>query len=167
MFEVEPSSIAIAVDGCAMPTFGVPLAVAARFYARLADVETLGRWGEAAHVVTSAMLEFPYLVAGTDRFDTALMEAAHPAIVSKSGAEGFHALTWMGGEWGMCTKVIDGADRAVAPFVVDALCANGILNGGQLETLRAFHTPPVFNNAHEIVGNLEPAHARMNAGGER
>ena len=160
MFEVEPSSIVVAVDGCAMPTFGVPLAVAARFYARLAAPESLGRWGDAAHVVTGAMLEFPYLVAGTGRFDTTLMQAAHPSIVSKSGAEGVHALAWMDGRWGMCTKVIDGADRAVAPFVVEALRANGILNARQLETLSAFHTPPIFNNAHEIVGNLEPVRRR-------
>jgi L-asparaginase II len=76
MCDIIPESVGVAIDGCSVPTFAVPLRAAATAYAHLADPAGLapGR-ASACRRIFSAMSEYPFLVAGPGRFDTALMEA--------------------------------------------------------------------------------------------
>ena len=65
----QPSGI----DGCGLTTYGLPLEVIARGFAAASDDPAFRRCQDA-------MAAYPHLVAGTGRFDTALMrEVADPA----------------------------------------------------------------------------------------
>jgi L-asparaginase II len=93
--------VAVGVDGCSVPTFGVPLRAAALAYARLCDPGQLpARRAEACRAITSSMSAHPFMVGGPESFDTALMETAGGRIVSKGGAEGYQALGLMPGALG-------------------------------------------------------------------
>jgi L-asparaginase II len=79
---VEPG---IAVDGCGVPCFHVPIRAMARAFARVAlamreEDSVLGRIGRA-------MWARPELVSGTGRLDLAVTRAATERIACKIGAE--------------------------------------------------------------------------------
>jgi L-asparaginase II len=95
------------------------------------------------------MLAHPFLVAGTGRSDTLLMEAA-PGIVAKVGAEGLHCASMLAPGIGVAVKIADGGDRAAGPALVRVL---GLLDGllpSQLEELRTLARPPVLGGGRQV-----------------
>ena len=91
------------------------------------------------------MRTHPYMIAGTDRLDTKLMEGT--ALIAKSGAEAvFAAANTEEPHWGVALKVSDGAGRALAPAAVGALARQGV------SVPRGLSTSPVTDLRGETVG---------------
>ena len=83
---------AIGIDGCSAPNFAVPLQATALAYARLMDPSDMtAEQIEASGQIRRAMTQRADMVAGPNRFDSAIMTATQGRILSKSGAEGFQA----------------------------------------------------------------------------
>ena len=126
---LEPEEIQVAGDGCGVPVFVLPLENLALGFARIAaEGEASARdfpedLAEAVRRVREAMRRYPFMVAGTGRFDTALMKATD--LIAKSGAEGVFAAAHPDG-WGLAIKVSDGASRAVAPTALAVLARRGV-----------------------------------------
>ncbi|MDP8952452.1 MAG: asparaginase [Actinomycetota bacterium] len=131
---LEPEPVRLAGDGCGVPVFALPLENLALGFARLAAggaddfPEDLL---EAVRRVRDAMRAHPFVVAGTGRFDTRIMEATN--LVAKSGAEGVFATASPEG-WGLALKISDGAARAVAPAALAALSRRGVRVPAEMET---------------------------------
>lgn len=125
---VGRDEILVAGDNCGVPTFALPLKNVAIGFARLASGEGLeGELGVAARRIREAMRSNPFMVAGTDRLDTELMQATN--LLLKSGAEAVFA----GGSpegWGIAIKVSDGSGRAVRPAALAALSNQGVRTAG-------------------------------------
>lgn len=154
--EMSPESLIRATDGCSAPVYALPLANLALAYARFAAPEVLPRpWRAHLRRLAQAMSANPRLVAGTDRFDTLLM-ATNPGLVSKSGAEGVHAVACPARGWGLALKIADGQQRAVAPAVVEALRQLRLLDGGAVKALASFHRPELRNHLGLPVGQIRP-----------
>lgn len=106
------------IDGCSIPTYAVPLKNLAQGFARLATGIGLapGR-AKAARRLMTACMEEPFLVAGTGRADTSMMEAGQGRVFTKTGAEGVFcaALPELG--LGIALKCDDGATRAAETMV--------------------------------------------------
>jgi L-asparaginase II len=147
----------LAIDGCGIPVYAVPLCNAALSYARLATLEGIdGRDARALRTVRDAMISYPAYVAGTGDFDTVLMEAAHGNLLAKSGAEGLHGTAALRQGVGVVLKVADGNARAVAPAMLSILGELGILEGTDAEALAPFANPPLYNRAGRLVGGISP-----------
>ena len=117
---VGREGIQVGVDGCGAPVHGMPLARMALLYAVLAAPDRLGALAPTAARATAAMRAEPYLVAGRDRLDTALMEVAENVVV-KAGAEGLVCAALMDRGLGIAVKISDGAGRADGPALIRAL----------------------------------------------
>ncbi|HET7564879.1 MAG TPA: asparaginase, partial [Gemmatimonadaceae bacterium] len=78
------------VDGCGVVAFALPLDAMALGFVALAEAARCGE--EVPGRIVRAMTTHPFLVGGTDRFDTVLMEETAGAILSKVGAEGVHTV---------------------------------------------------------------------------
>ncbi len=155
LLEMPPEQMGIAVDGCGIPVIAVPLRTAATFYAKLSDPHLFPQpFPNALQRVVTAMIEHPDYVAGTNRFDTDLMNAARPDVVAKGGAEGYHASGVLEKGLGMTVKVVDGNYRAIAPFVTDRLRSLGVLDDAQLAALAAYRSPKIRNHAGVAVGEI-------------
>lgn len=101
------------IDGCSIPTIGIPLEAVAYAMARIADPRDLPeRRAQAVTRIREAWAAHPYLIAGRDTFDTAIMEAAGGAVLVKQGAEGFGVAVLPGLGLGVALKIDDGASRA-------------------------------------------------------
>jgi L-asparaginase II len=122
---LEQDELLVGTDGCGVPAFAMPLANLATGFARLATGEGLSdELAAAAGRVWRAMRDHPHLVAGTGRFDTAVMRGTR--LAAKSGAEGVFAAGSPDG-WGLALKISDGASRAVRPAAREALARRGVL----------------------------------------
>ena len=104
--------------------------------------------------VRDAMAGDPWMVSGTGRFDTGLMQVSGGAIIAKGGAEGVHASALLGTGTGLVVKVVDGAARAAAPATLALLAGLRALEGAAADALGAHARPPVRNVAGRVVGEI-------------
>jgi L-asparaginase II len=145
----------LAIDGCGIPTYATSLRNAARSFARLATLEELDDADAAALArIRAAMVAEPDYVAGTKRFDTDLIRAGNGRIIGKIGAEGVHATALLDGGVGLVLKVIDGAQRAVAPAALALLRGLDALDDDQIVQLGAHARTAIVNRAGTIVGEV-------------
>ncbi len=162
--DVPVEEIAVAVDGCSAPVFGVSLAAMARSYAQLIAVRQTDIEPElaaAAERVVEAMLEFPEMVGGTSRrLDTDLMRLSRGQIISKVGAEGVQLLGVKPSPryprgLGIAIKIEDGdIRRARDPVVIETLRQLGLLDEEQLAALAGYAGARVFNHRKLEVGQV-------------
>jgi L-asparaginase II len=153
--ELAPSEIVQAVDGCGCVVFGMPLASMARAYAHLADAAR--RSASTPLRIVHAMQTRPFLVGGTDRFDSALIEATEGRVIAKIGAEGVHSVAIIDEGIGIALKVEDGAQRAQFPAVIAVLQHFGALPRELPYRLAEFIQRPVRNSRGEVVGEVRSA----------
>jgi L-asparaginase II len=145
-------AIAVGVDGCGVTVFGLPLANMALSYARLGYAARRG--DDAPAQIVAAMTGHPFLIGGTDRFDTVLMNACAGRVLCKIGAEGVHTLAIPDQGLGIALKVEDGAHRAQYQAVLAVLSALGALPDPLPDALRALTGRQVFNTRGEVVGEM-------------
>ena len=148
--DMRPSQLDLAVDGCGAVVFGLPLDRMARAYARLGCAADRGE--EIPSRILNAMLRHPYLVGGTDRFDSVLMEETGGRIVSKVGAEGVHSAVVPERGLGIALKVEDGNSRAQYPALLRLLQELDELPETLSPRLVDFLRKPVRNSRGEVVG---------------
>ena len=136
--EVDAGTIPIAVDGCGVSTFALPLERMAHSFSGLEKLDGGAR-------VTQAMRAHPELIRGPLAADTLLMQM-QPGWTAKGGAEGLLCAASPEG-LGLALKVEDGAQRAVRSGLAAFLARLGI-DPGELETV------PLENSRGEIVGDI-------------
>ncbi|MEK5782598.1 asparaginase, partial [Acinetobacter baumannii] len=79
------------IDGCAVPTWAMPLSTLARVFARLGTGEGLpAERRRAVERIMRACWAEPDLVAGPGRADSVLMRRLPGEIFLKTGAEGVY-----------------------------------------------------------------------------
>ncbi len=161
---IPQSDIAIGIDGCGAPVFGLSLFGMALMYARLVhppevlDEDTR----EACRRIISAMSSHPEIIGGglNERLDTEIMRAAHGRLISKVGAEGVYTAgvlpckEWPNG-LGFAFKIEDGEDRRARPTVaIESLRQLGVLDGQSYEAVRPFSNFVIRNHRGDTVGEV-------------
>lgn len=141
-----------AVDGCGVVAFALPLENMARAWSRLARAAGAGE--EPATRIVHAMQTRPFLVGGTDRFDSVLIEETDGRAVAKIGAEGVHSVAIPELGLGFAVKVEDGAQRAQFPAVIRLLQTFGVLAETLPPRLEEYLRRPVRNTRGEVVGEI-------------
>jgi L-asparaginase II len=152
---VPAQQIAQTVDGCGVVAFGLPLQAMALAFARLAGAARRGE--EVPARIVHAMTTRPFLVGGTDRFDTVLMEETDGRILSKVGAEGVHTVAILDAGLAFSVKVEDGASRAQHPAVLALLQRLGALPESLSPRLASFLHTPIINTRGVAVGEVRLA----------
>jgi len=170
---VPIEDIAVGVDGCGVPCFGVTVNAMARMYARLVSplAEFDERTRRACARIVAAMTTHPELIGGTsERLDTELMKAGKGRLISKVGAEGVYTSgvlpceNWPRG-LGLAIKIEDGDDHRARPTVViESLRQLGILVDESLEAVSRYAFFPVRNRGGDVVGEVT-AKFRLNRAG--
>jgi len=146
----------LGIDGCGVPTFGLPLAAMAAAYARLGSGTGLpaGR-AAAAGRLADAMAAHPQLVSGPGHVNTELLAVAGARLLCKGGAEGVWCMAQRapGAGLGIALKVEDGAGRAAGAAALAVLAALGLdVTGGA--ALARHARPAVVNTLGATVGEL-------------
>jgi L-asparaginase II len=152
----EADAFEPAVDGCSAPTYALPLERLAHGFRELA----LGGGGNSGYRVElgrirDAMMAHPYEVAGSGRFDTALMTAGKGNVVSKIGAEGVAAIGVVDRGVGIAIKIDDGAARGYEALAIELLRRLSVLDEAALEVLEEHRARAIVNFAGLATGHIE------------
>jgi L-asparaginase II len=140
--DVPVGEIGVAVDGCGVACFGMPLRNMALAYTRLQPA------------VLAAMLMHPELIAGEGRPCTEMMRAHPGRVITKVGAEGVYSALLVRERLGVALKVEDGHGVAAALAMAAVLGELGLRP--QPESLIS---KPTTNSRGETVGEM-----RVNGG---
>lgn len=160
---VPVTDMAVGVDGCGAPIFGITVNAMALAYARLisppANFDKATR--DACARIVKVMSAYPELIGGTsNRLDTELMRAAPGRLISKVGADGVYTAGILPcEEWpkglGLALKIEDGDDkRARPPVVIESLRQLGVLRDESLEAVSKYAFFPVLNRRGDVVGEV-------------
>jgi L-asparaginase II len=139
------------IDGCSAPNPAVPLRAMAHSFAALVTSSD-----DVACVVVDAMTTHPFLIGGTDRFDTRLMEVTKGRLLAKGGAAGAHCTADRRSGQGLAIKLDSGDGTWTAVVVMAALESLGWLEEGEREALKSFALPSLRNHKRAVVGSVRP-----------
>lgn len=148
-----PSQIQIAVDGCGAAVFGLPLDRMARAYARFGAAVKRGE--EIPSRIAKAMGSNPFLVGGTERIDSIIIEETEGRVLTKVGAEGVHSAVILDRGIGLALKVEDGNPRAQQPALIRLLQELDALPDPLPSRLEELLSRPVKNSRGESVGETK------------
>lgn len=121
MCEYDYSTAPWSPDGCSAPTWAMPLTNLALAFAKFASPDSLspGRQ-KACKTLYDAVVEYPFMVAGTARYCTDMMRILQKRVFLKVGAEGVYIAAIPELKLAIALKCEDGAVRA-AESVMTAL----------------------------------------------
>jgi L-asparaginase II len=149
------------VDGCSIPTYAVPLRHLAHAFAKVATGVGLSAGQAAAALrLRRAVAAAPFMVAGSGRFDTRVMQALGERVFCKVGAEGVHcaALPELG--LGVAIKMDDGNNARAVEVVMAAVIRRLLPMEGEAATLLQSLADVALRNWNGIeVGRLQAAEA--------
>ena len=134
-------------DGCGAPCPCVSLGAVARGWASV----MVDPPGAAGARIRSAIAANPWYLAGTGRFDTALIELTGGRVISKVGADGMHIAMAPDVALVVATKAVDGSRVAAEEALVHLLTRNGAITADDAVRLpRA----SVRDDAGRVVGAI-------------
>ncbi|MCP5081019.1 MAG: asparaginase [Alphaproteobacteria bacterium] len=123
MCEVDLTGAPVGFDGCSVPTWAFPLKNMALGFAKLGAGQDLPKTRrDAADRIIAAVREHPFMVAGTARACTALMEAV-PRVFVKIGAEGVYCACVPHAGLGIALKCESGSSDAAEIAIAGVLAA--------------------------------------------
>ena len=147
------------MDGCSIPTFAIPLRNLAQAFARVGTgIGLSASHAQAAKRLRRAVASAPFMVAGTGRFDTRVMERLGERVFCKVGAEGVFCAALPGRGLGVAIKIDDGntarACEVVMAAVIEAFVA---LDDGEATFMRSLSDARLSNWNGIEVGRLRAA----------
>lgn len=165
--DLPSNKVFLGIDGCSAPNFAVPLYHTALAFARLCDTsDNTSPRGTSCQAIVTAMTSHPEMVAGSERFDTRMMETTGGRVVAKGGAEGYQGLGLLPGtlgtdspSLGIAIKIFDGDPnrRACLAVTIEVLRQLGGLTSAQMQSLAEFGPNVQINNWRKsIVGQVRP-----------
>jgi L-asparaginase II len=145
-------------DGCSIPTFAIPLRALAYGFARFGNGHGLGPIrAKSAVRLRKAVAAAPHFVAGTGRFDTALMSHFGERTFVKVGAEGVYCASFPDQGLGIALKCDDGSTRGAEVMMAALVRLFVPLNDSDLTALDPLLMPKLSNWNGIAVGSLRPA----------
>ena len=110
------------IDGCSIPTYGIPLRALALGFARFGSGVGLREGhARAARRLRAAVAAHPFMVAGTGRFDTRVMKHFGERVFCKVGAEAVYCAALPEVGLGVAIKIDDGNTARAAEVAMAAV----------------------------------------------
>jgi L-asparaginase II len=149
------------IDGCAIPTYAIPLRHLALGFARAGSGVGLGAaHARAAQRLRAAAAKAPFMLAGTGRFDTRVMECLGERVFCKVGAEAVYCAALPERGLGVALKIDDGNNARAAEVAMAAVIETFVtLDDGEAEFMRGLSDAPLRNWNGIEVGRLRAAAA--------
>lgn len=139
MYEYDIDKMSYAVDGCSAPNYPVPVYHQALAYKNLSDAARFGSARETAcRRIIEAVQKHAFMVAGTGRYCTEMMEHYGHEIVGKVGAEGVYCMSFHKKKIGVCIKIDDGKMLPQYNVAQSLIEACGLFDAAALEPMHRY-----------------------------
>lgn len=154
----DPNSAPRGTDGCSIPTYGIALRRLALAFARVGTGVGLREGhARAAQRLRRAIANAPFMVAGSGRFDTRVMQQLGERVCCKVGAEGVYCAALPERGLGVAIKIDDGNTRAAEVALATVIDACLLLSDPDAQALQAWGHPKLRNWNGIEVGLLRAA----------
>lgn len=146
LYQYPAEKMVTALDGCSAPIYSVPVLNQAIAYAQLVHPHQLTPpLQEACKLVVEAVSKYPFMVAGSKRYCTELMQVTAPRIIGKTGAEGIFCMSFTEQGLGVCIKIDDGKMLPQYNVAQALVNASGLFTPEQLAPLQHHLQAPITN----------------------
>lgn len=141
-------------DGCSLPNWTLPLQNLSLGFSRFASGETLSAERKAAaDKIIAAVRAHPFMVAGSKRFCTRLMQDVPRAFV-KVGAEGVYCACIPHVGIGIALKCDDGERRAAEPLMAAVLANLDVWSADEHKKLSDLTSKKISNRRNIETGKI-------------
>ncbi len=146
LYEYPKNKMVAALDGCSAPIYSIPVLNQAIAYQNLnGNKEFSEIRNNALNTIRKAISEHPFMVAGSKRYCTDMMQITAPKVIGKTGAEGIFCMTFTDKKWGICIKIDDGKMQPQYHVAQKLIEASGIFEKDVLKPLESYSSTPLFN----------------------
>ena len=153
--DTDLSRAPVGTDGCSIPTYAIPLRQLALAFARVGTGQGLStERAKAARRLRQAVARAPFMVGGTARFDTLVMQQLGERVFCKIGAEGVYCASFPELGFGVALKIDDGNARGAEVAMAALIEAFVSLNEADTALLASLSTPQLNNWNGIKVGSL-------------
>lgn len=158
--DTDLSKVTPGTDGCSIPTYPFKLRQLALAFARIGTGSHLSpERAQAAARLRRAVAREPFMVGGSDRFDTQVMACFGEQVFCKVGAEGVYCASFPQQGLGLALKIDDGNVRG-AEVAMATLIGAIVPEDERGRALIAGLRQPVLSNWNGLtVGSLRPSAA--------
>ena len=153
----DHTKTAYGIDGCGIPTYGVPLQSLAAGMASLINSKETAPRKAAAERLLRAVKAFPFYVGGSGTFVTDVIEKTQGRAIIKSGAEGVYCGVLPEKRVAFAIKAADGAARAAQFATASLLLQLGGLTESEFKALAKHTMPAITNWKGDVVGQIRIA----------
>ncbi len=145
-------------DGCGIPVIAMPLKSIATAFARVAVPDDLAAArGSAIDRITAAIAANPFMVGGSGRLCTEIMELTGRRVIVKTGADGVYTAALMEKNLGVALKIDDGKSEAAQVAILAVLTKLDSMHVAELEALAQRCRMPITNTRGVLTGYRESA----------
>jgi L-asparaginase II len=155
IYEYPKEKMVTALDGCSAPIYSIPVLNQAIAFKNLVSNDYEEKLANACKIVMEAVSKYPFMVAGSKRYCTDMMQITAPQIIGKTGAEGIFCLSLPKQKIGVCIKIDDGKmlpQYNVAQAFVEA---TGLFSQETLKPLHHYLQEPLINFNKFTVGEIK------------
>ncbi|MBP9187541.1 MAG: asparaginase, partial [Bacteroidia bacterium] len=156
MYEYPLQNMLTALDGCSAPIYSVPVINQAIGYKNLASNQHLPEViQQACKTIVDAVSKYPFMVAGSKRYCTDMMQITAPKIIGKTGAEGIFCMTFTEQNLGVCIKIDDGKMLPQYNVAQALVNASGLFTHEELSTITHHLHAPIINFNKLTTGEIK------------
>jgi L-asparaginase II len=158
MTGTDPTEDRRGIDGCSIPTIATSLRSLARAFARFGSGVHLGPARAAAcRRIMEAVAVAPFMVGGTEDFDTEVMTLLSKRVFVKTGAEGVYCAAFPELGIGIALKCDDGASRAAETMMASLIARFIPMEADIALRFQPFLRPTLRNWNGIVTGTIRPA----------
>ncbi|HCS20157.1 MAG TPA: hypothetical protein DIW47_06275 [Bacteroidetes bacterium] len=155
---MDEAAMQVALDGCSAPIYAIPVYNQALAYMRLVDPDfgdTALR--KASNQVVQAAREFPFMIAGSGRYCSDLIQTCADELIGKTGAEGIYSLAFHKEIFGACIKIDDGKMLPQYNVAQKLVEQSGLFSKSALAPLHHYMEEPLRNFNNWETGTIKVA----------
>lgn len=154
-YEYPKEKMNIAYDGCSAPIFSVPVYNQAVGYKNLVHPPQFSdERKKACATVVEAVTKYPFMVAGSKRYCTDMMQITAPKIIGKTGAEGIFSMALPEQKIGVTIKIDDGKMLPQYNVAQRFVEATGMFNKEELAPLQHYQEAEIKNFNKFVSGKI-------------
>jgi len=145
----------IGTDGCSAPQYAFPMNNIATSMVNLTKtIKLKNKYSQATKIILESINRFPFLIGGTNRFDSNVIKSTKGRIFCKGGAEGVLLFSDFSKKIGGVIKIIDGNERAIPSVTMQLFSKLNMLNEKETEELNHWKVQNIYNYAKKQVGKI-------------
>ena len=143
------------IDGCSAPQYALSLKnLSTALLNLLNSYNSKFKYKSEVNLLIKNILINPYMIGGTNKFDSQLINISNKKIFCKGGAEGVFLFAHITKKIVGVIKTTDGNERALPSAVSKIMTKLNILSQDEKNKLSLWRRSPIYNHAKNITGKI-------------